>query len=119
MMERKELPAEEFNNSPPSFSTESCASERSDSEAVLEAEFPEACLERSRNFCQSMSPVSSSIMVRSKTCLPYAVRGDNARKRAVGAATSYMFAPVLTAQKSSVVNDRMTKTMYGGKLNLY
>ena len=68
---------------------------------------------------EAMSAVSSSIMVRSKTCLPYAVRGDNARKRAVGAATSYMFAPVLTAQKSSVVNDRMTKTMYGGKLNLY
>ena len=43
---------------------------RSDADAVLVAEFPDACLERSRNFCQSMSPVSLFMMVRSKTCLP-------------------------------------------------
>ena len=35
----------------------------------------------------------------------------------MGAASSYMFAPVRTAQKSSVVSDRMMNTMYGGSWN--
>ena len=48
---------------------------------------------------------------------PLGVFGAIARNRAVGAASSYMFAPVRTAQKSSVVSERITNTMYGGKLN--
>ena len=63
-------------------------------------------------------PSRSSSNIFSKSSLfPLAVRGDNARNIAVGAATSYMLHFVLAAAKSSVVNDRMTKTMYGGKLN--
>ena len=65
------------------------------------------------------NPPSFSNNISSNARLPRGVRGDNARKIAVGAATSYMLQFVLAAAKSSVVSDRMTNTMYGGKLNRY
>ena len=75
-----------------------------------------ACALNATSLDQFTSP-SLSNSICSNAFLPRSVRGDKARKIAVGAATSYMLQLVRAAAKSNVVSDRMTKTMYGGRLN--